>query len=102
MEYFQQGDNLWFKDSIPKSAKKTKLNDEHVVEHGESTHRHRLETGRYECFETPQKVRYLRLLEPINLLHEEHLPIQLPPGEYRIGRVQEKGFFDDLVAPVVD
>lgn len=102
MEYFQQGDNLWFKESIPKLAKKTKLNDEHVVEHGESTHRHRLESNSYEYFETPEKVRYLRIVEPVRLLHEEHKPITITPGDYRIGRVVEKEMFGDMINPVID
>lgn len=102
MKYYQQGDNLWFVEEIPKSAQKTELNKDHVVEHGESTHRHRLETDNYEYFETPEKVRYLRILKPTNLLHEEHKPITIPPGEYRIGRVVEKEMFGDMVNPVVD
>lgn len=101
-EHYQQGDNLWFKEPVPQNAKKTKLNDEHVVERGESTHRHRLDSDRYEYFETPEKVRYLRLLEPIRLLHEEHKTINLPPGDYRIGRVVEKEMFGDMINPVVD
>lgn len=98
----EQGDVLFFAEPIPKNAQKTEL-EQGVVEHGEATgHAHRLTANDFEYFETPEKTRHLRLLKPVSLKHEEHLPIELPPGEYRIGRVREKGMFDDLVAPVVD
>jgi len=98
----EQGDVLFFAEAIPKTATKAEL-ENGIVEHGEATgHAHRLTARDFEYFETPEKTRHLRLLKPIALKHEEHDPITLPPGEYRIGRVKEKGMFDDLIAPVVD
>ena len=101
MDIFEQGDVLWFLEPIPKD-KYDKLETQ-IIMHGEGGHAHRLDTEEFEHLINPKtKERYLRLLKPTKVKHEEHNPITLPPGEYRIGRVREKGMFDDLIAPVVD
>jgi hypothetical protein len=100
--YYQQGDVLFFSEDIPKSLDNI---DTPIVEHGEHTgHAHRLqEADEYEHLQHPNtKERYLRIVRPATVTHEEHMPVTLPPGEYRIGRVREKGMFDDLIAPVID
>lgn len=99
---YEQGDCLFFAEPIPKD-KMEKIKTK-VIEEGEATgHAHRLHTEEFEHLINPKtKERYLRLAKPSKVRHEEHEEITLPPGEYRIGRVREKGMFDDLVAPVVD
>lgn len=98
----EQGDVIFFKEEIPKTANKMELKLD-TVEYGEHTgHAHRITSGKYEYFETPEKTRHLRVVETICLKHEEHNPIEISPGDYSIGRVREKGMFDDMVAPVVD
>lgn len=98
----QQGDIILFIEKIP-SGKLERL-DTAIIEHGEQTgHCHRLNSDDFEHYQDPKtKTRYLRLVKPTKLSHEEHNPIVLPPGDYRIGRVREKDFFSDMVAPVVD
>lgn len=96
----QQGDVICVPvKEIPNECEKQKDN---VIQHGEATgHAHRLING--EIFIEPKtKVKYLRLVQPSDIVHEEHGPLTLPPGAYRVGIVREKGMFDDLVAPVVD
>lgn len=102
MKLFAQGDVLFFTETInSKGLEKLKTN---VIEEGETTgHAHRLDSKDFEHLINPKtKQRYLKLLRPTTVRHEEHDPITLPPGEYRIGRVREKGMFDDLIAPVLD
>lgn len=102
MNYYQQGDVLLFIEKIPKSAKEDLKT--HIIEHGEHTgHAHRLTSQDFVHLQNPKtKERFLRIVKETTIAHEEHNPITLPPGDYRIGRVREKGMFDDLIAPVVD
>lgn len=101
MKQYQQGDVVLHTVAIPETAKKKELKNG-IVQHGEATgHAHKL-TGNFEYFETPQKTRHLRLLEPVALTHEEHNKIIIPPGEYRIGIVTEYDHFDEEARQVVD
>lgn len=118
MTYFQQGDVLLFKEPIPSGAIDRILDP--VIMHGESGHKHKLmdyinftdsaeavpaelPKKRYEILKDPNSnVVYLRIFKPSDLVHEEHKKITLPPGDYRVGQVREKGMFDDMIAPVLD
>jgi len=95
MKYHQQGDVLLFREQIPETAKQATKDP--VLQHGESTgHAHRLTDEDFELFEQPEtKTRYLRLLKPSGLRHEEHKEIILPPGDYRIDIVREVGGEED-------
>lgn len=98
--YIQQGDVLLFLENLPNDLEELKTN---IVMTGESTHKHKLNGDSFKIFEEPKtKVKYLRLVKSTELTHEEHGMIVIPPGEYRVGQVREKGMFDDLIAPVVD
>ena len=44
----------------------------------------------------------LRLNEAATLTHEEHKPIELQPGVYAIGIVQEWDYLDQMARDVVD
>lgn len=99
-ELIQQGDTLYFPvETLPNNIQKQ---EDNIIQHGEATgHAHRLMEG--EIFTEPStKVKYIQLARPSTVVHEEHAPITLPPGAYRIGIIREKGMFDDLIAPVVD
>ena len=99
-ELIQQGDTLYFPvEAVPTNLEKQTNN---VIQEGEATgHAHRLTEG--EIFVEPTtKTKYLRLVNAAEVRHEEHAPVYLPPGDYRIGIIREKGMFDDLIAPVVD
>lgn len=99
--YLQQGDTLYFSEAMPKDAVKTKFDG--VVQHGEATgHAHRLTGKDYEYFETPKKERYLRILKPTMLRHEEHKEIEIPAGDYRIDIVKEYDHFTEEARRVVD
>lgn len=102
INYYQQGDVLLFEETLPKTdLMELKTN---IVEEGEATgHAHRLYGDGFTMLQNPKtKERYLKIVSGTPLRHEEHHEQVLPPGVWRIGKVREKGMFDDIVAPVVD
>ncbi len=66
-----------------------------VLAHGEATgHAHALVDDQAGFFEAPATTkrparRYLRLVKGARLFHEEHAPIELPPGQYEVRRQRE-------------
>lgn len=73
-----------------------------TVQDGEHTgHAHRLQGNGFEMYNFENK-RYLRLLAPTPIRHEEHHEIMLPEGDHEIRIVREKDWFDDMVRPVID
>lgn len=101
--YYQQGDTLYYPCELPSGLKELKTD---VVQEGEATgHAHRLHgsSDDYQLFENPkQKVKYLRIVKPVALRHEEHHEVLLPPGDYRIGIVREYDHFKEEAKQVVD
>jgi hypothetical protein len=113
LSIYAQGDCLLIQDKIPATANEPVNNP--VLLTGESHHKHQLADGasfvgleklkekKYEILKDPNSnVIYLRVFRPSDLVHEEHDKITIPPGEYRLGQVRERGLFDDLIAPVLD
>lgn len=100
LTYSQQGDVLIGQCEIPKEAKEINTN---VLQEGEHTgHAHRLFEGEFKVFETPTKEKYLRIVTPTMLRHEEHKQISLSPGDYKIGIVEQYDPFTKLTSRVVD
>jgi hypothetical protein len=98
--YWQQGDVLIGQCEIPKEALQI---DTNVLQEGEHTgHAHRLFEGDFKVFETPSKEKYLRIVTPTMLRHEEHKQIALNPGDYKIGIVEEYDPFSKMTRQVVD
>lgn len=112
MNIYCHGDVVLFQEKIPKTASVSI--ETNILMKGEHTgHAHRLniedfkenkpKQKKFEVIKDPNSnIIYLRVLFPSDLTHEEHKKITLPPGEYRIGQVREKGMFDDMINPVVD
>jgi hypothetical protein len=48
------------------------------------------------------KERHLRVVNPVALRHQEHSPIVLPPGDYKIDIQREYDPFEKLVRQVAD
>lgn len=89
-EYVQQGDIIV---EVCESVKGNKL--EHLIlETGEVTgHAHRISKGLAELFESGS-TKFLKVLsDEAVLTHEEHKPITLPRGVYRIRKVREYDHF---------
>lgn len=62
-----------------------------ILAHGEATgHAHALSVDAAALYEHPKtKERFLRVVRETSLLHEEHAPIKLKPGTYRVRRQRE-------------
>ena len=61
-----------------------------VLAHGEVTgHSHQVEAPDYAELWSVQDKLYLRVLAPTRIVHEEHRPIPLEPGDYRIWQQRE-------------
>ena len=100
IDYYQQGDVLICPCQIPNDAKKIKGG---ILQEGEHTgHAHRLTDGDYAIFETPKKERFLRIVKPTTITHEEHQAFQIDPGEYKIGIVEEFDPFAQMIRTVLD
>ena len=56
-----------------------------VLAEGEVTgHAHRIASRHAKLLRTEEDVRYMRVTAPVALRHEEHAPIEIPPGNYRV------------------
>lgn len=61
-----------------------------VLAHGEVTgHAHRVETPERAELWWVMDTLYLQVLEPTRIVHEEHEPIPLEPGVYRVWQQRE-------------
>ena len=116
----QQGDVLFHRllnesdeTSIPDSAKKVAPDEKtsrprHLLAEGEATgHAHAVyDLDTCEMYEDDKGTLYMRVKgdtdTPCVVEHEEHKPVVLEPGDYRIGIVQEYDPFADAVRRVQD
>ena len=101
MTYIQQGDCLFALAEIPKSVKRIEGG---VVQEGELTgHAHRFNPDDVELYEDEKtKERFLRVLKPSMLTHEEHKEIMFPKGDFKIGIVKEYDPFEKMERKVID
>jgi hypothetical protein len=104
MKAWQQGDVIGRKvRALPDGAKPVAR--EHgacVLAHGEHTgHKHQVMEADAELF-TMDLDMYLRCMSVSTLVHEEHGPITLDPGIYKIERVREHDYLSGMVGPVQD
>jgi hypothetical protein len=100
-EIIQQGDVQLFPQAIPAGMEKVGGN---IIQEGEHTgHAHRLYDGDYQIFDNPKtKERWLRVVSPVSFGHEEHHGITIPPGDYRIGIIQQWDYDTEESKRVVD
>lgn len=106
MKTYQQGDVVLVPvDRIPEEFKAAKTD---ILQEGEATgHAHRLHGNDFQVFAKPDKLsnadqKYLRIVRPTYLKHEEHKEIQLPSGDYEVRIVREYDHFDEEARRVVD
>jgi hypothetical protein len=99
----RQGDVMLvpFEGTLPEDATKEK---DTVLAHGEAHgHYHRTATPDSAIFnfmQNGEEVRVLNLPTPAKLLHEEHDPIELPAGGYKI--IRQRTFQRGVVRNVLD
>lgn len=98
----QQGDVILRRiESLPDGTKKiaeTNL----VLAEGEVTgHFHGLSQRGAEMFQLENKV-FIKLVEPATITHQEHKPVNLEPGIWEVGRVQEFDYLSMMARTVQD
>ena len=103
----QQGDVLCFGgESIPEGAKPIKIRDGNIIlAEGERTgHYHAVEANpaEVEGFEHDGTI-YLNVkVANVTVKHQEHKPITLKQGQYKIGIVRELDPFQEVIHRVAD
>lgn len=98
-EFYQQGDVCVKK---VKEIKGKKLNHLTLAKGEKTSHHHTITEGEAELYEE-LGVLFLRVLSGnATLTHQEHLPIELPQGDYQIGIVQEYDHFAEEARRVAD
>lgn len=86
--------------SIPKDAIET---DESVLEYGEVTgHAHRMNGDGFRLYKKPDGTKFLRVVRPSDLSHEEHDTRTLQPGDYEIRRTLETDHMSGVTRQVAD
>ena len=86
MSIYRQGDVLVRKvRAIPaKASEAPREGGQIVLAHGEVTgHKHAI-SSEHATLYVEGLLRYLRVVKPVALHHEEHTEIKLPPGKYQI------------------
>lgn len=102
---YQQGDVVLI-EAIAVGSKDDQFDG--VIQHGEATgHAHRINMFRHDDVETvmlkADNKRYLRVgKDGIDITHEEHKTIHVPPGEYEVRIVREYDHFAEEARQVVD
>lgn len=89
---FRQGDVLLVRvDNLPPDSVAEAPPEEHrvVLAYGEVTgHAHAVSTSAATMYALKEE-RYLKIATTTNLVHEEHSPIILEPGVYKVVRQRE-------------
>lgn len=97
--YMRHGDVFIIEGSIPQEAKATQ---EDVLEHGENGHYHRLHGDGFKILKTEDGRKYLRVVQPTDLKHEEHHTRVVPPGEYEVRRTLETDHMTGITRQLAD
>lgn len=102
MKMWQQGDVLLIQSTMPMGVT---VRGDGILAYGEATgHMHRLADATDGLlYEAPDGTLWLRAgSHQATVVHEEHQPLTLPPGDYRVGRVKEYDHFAEEARIVHD
>lgn len=103
---FAQGDLLFTKvDSMPKgSPKSLKKGERHILAYGEATgHHHSFVAPKGGCQVLDEGgVTYMTLDQLVEVTHQEHGPVQLGEGTWKVTRQREATDDDEQWQNVVD
>lgn len=84
--------------AIPEGARRSQRA---VLAYGEVTgHSHRMEAPEHAELWEYQGERFLKLLATTRVIHEEHQPITLGPGIYRVW--QQREYTPEVIRSVID
>lgn len=105
-DYVIHGDVVLFYEELPKNFEKLEKIPSGIIALGEASgHMHQVQgnAGFFDLRmnqETQDK--FLRVIAPVRIAHQEHREIELPPGNYRIGIQRERDPFANRTRAVVD
>ena len=87
-------------DTIPIDAEES---NEKVLEYGEVTgHAHRFSEPTTKLFKMRDGRKFLRVVKPTDLTHEEHNTRTIQPGDYEIRRTRETDHMSGVTRMVAD
>jgi hypothetical protein len=100
---YQQGDVLIDSvDALPIHASPVPRRDGRtVLVRGEATGHTHATADDVEVFALRSAL-FCRASAPFTVLHDEHKPVTVPPGTYRVRRVREYDHFSDEALEVMD
>ena len=102
---FQQGDTIYMPvESIPSAAKEYQRGERgFVVAHGESGHTHVIDcpVQLIEFYEH-EGLLFFKNTQAVTVTHEEHKPLTIPPGTWKVDKVREYDYLSQMSRPVVD
>jgi hypothetical protein len=74
-----------------------------VLAEGEATgHAHTIDSPDAVLYEDRNRGLYLAVSNEVSVVHQEHLPVRVPTGTYKVGIVQEYDYFNEEARKVVD
>lgn len=90
-------------EKIDKFTDKLKERKDKIVERGEATgHAHRI-TGNGLVLEYPTGETLIKSLDnTVQIVHEEHKPIEIPKGIYKVTRQREYDAFEKASRTILD
>lgn len=98
--WFQQGDvTIKPVESLPEDARPVAGR---VLREGEATGHAHVATGEGVQLFMRGDTLYMRVPAGTEVVHEEHNPINVPPGIYEVGAVREYDHFAEVSRPVID
>lgn len=101
----QQGDVIIESvDSIPDNCNDGELKQGNIIlAEGETTgHAHRIHEVAGVVFKEKDGMYYLENRDELQVYHEEHKTVTIPPGTWRVRRVQEYDHFAEEARAVAD
>lgn len=100
------GDVVLFYEDLPKNFDSLEKVKAGIVALGEATgHLHQIqgEAGFFDLRLDPStQTKFLKVIAPVRIAHQEHREIELPPGNYRIGVQREYDPWSKRSRAVVD
>jgi len=94
MKYYQQGDVLMKPvDHVPQDAEKR---SEPILAEGEATGHYHKATGEGVTVFRYKSELYMSAPAGAKIVHPEHKPVRIAPGDYQIEQVREYDHFGDL------
>jgi hypothetical protein len=107
LNQIQQGDVLLQEiSSIPSGAKQMPAENRLILARGEKTgHSHVINSNQARLWTLTRDGAtelYLEVKAPVTIVHDEHKPLPIPKGIYRVGRVKEYDYFSEMEKQIED